>query len=95
MMDRSIFPQYGRVAIIDDQKEEVDGLMALLSRNAIPYIYLESVPEYFRELDCAGFRIIFLDLVLSGATDKKSVKSLLFILSVKRVSKPRRKRSSQ
>lgn len=78
MLDRNYFPQYGRVAIIDDNRDEVEGLMALLSLNAIPYIYLEQVPEDFREMNCEGFRIVFLDLVLSGSNDVKTVKSLLY-----------------
>lgn len=78
MLDRNYFPQYGRVAIIDDHKEEVEGLMTLLYKNAIPFIYLENVPENFCELNCDGFRIVFLDLVLSGSSDEKTVKSLLY-----------------
>ncbi len=78
MLDRSYFPQFGRVAVIDDNRNEVEGLMTFLSINAIPYIYLESVPANFCKLSCNGFRIVFLDLVLAGANDEKSVKSLLY-----------------
>ncbi len=78
MLNRELFPQYGRVVILDDKMEEVKGLITLLSKQSIPFVYLDHVPEEYENYSELGVRIIFLDLVLEGATDEKTVKSVLY-----------------
>lgn len=78
MLNRELFPQYGRVVILDDKMEEVKGLITLLSKQSIPFVYLDHVPEEYKSYSGLGIRIIFLDLVLENATDEKTVKSVLY-----------------
>lgn len=77
IMDRKLFPQSGRIVILDDKSEEVAGLMICLSQHAIPFLYLDYVPDEYNEYESLGIRIIFLDLVLTAVTDEKTVKSVL------------------
>lgn len=78
MINRELFPQYGRVVILDDKVEEVRGLIDLLSKQSIPFVYLENIPDEYDKYSGLGIRIIFLDLVLESATDEKTVKSILY-----------------
>ena len=78
MINREFFPQYGRVVILDDKIEEVRGLIDLLSKQSIPFVYLETVSDEYDQYNGLGIRIIFLDLVLESATDEKTVKSILY-----------------
>ena len=78
MLSRELFPQYGRVVIIDDKLEEIKGLIDLLSKQSIPFVYLENVPYEYAQFKGLGIRIVFLDLVLANATDEKTVKSILY-----------------
>lgn len=78
MLTRELFPQYGRVVVLDDKIEEVKGLITLLSKQSIPYVYLDHVPEEYESYTDLGIRIIFLDLVLESSTDEKTVKSVLY-----------------
>lgn len=78
MFNRMLFPQYGRVVILDDKLEQVKGLISVLSKHAIAFTCLEAVPDDYEDLNSLGIRIIFLDLVLGTPTDEKSVKSTLF-----------------
>ncbi|MBQ9715879.1 MAG: hypothetical protein IJV77_05680 [Clostridia bacterium] len=78
MLNRELFPQCGRVVILDDKMDEVKGLITLLSKQSIPFVYLDHVPEEYESYTELGIRIIFLDLVLEGSTDEKTVKSVLY-----------------
>lgn len=78
MLTRELFPQYGRVVVLDDKIEEVKGLITLLSKQSIPFVYLDHVPEEYESYTDLGIRIIFLDLVLESSTDEKTVKSVLY-----------------
>ena len=64
-MDEIVFPQYGRVAIVDDNYEEVRVIQNILAENGVPYIFYDY--QTMQEVDIVqveGIRLLFLDIRL-------------------------------
>jgi hypothetical protein len=81
-----MFPINGRVAIVDDQIEQVKFLIDDLSKHHIAFrVYdgkVENLPE--EEVDGDDFRVLFLDLNLSGnkeISDKEMISTLYGVLN--------------
>lgn len=78
-MDSSIFPRYGRVAIVDDKYEEVKVLQHYFAEKAIPYIFYDysEMPDMNIE-KMSGIRLLLLDIRLEdGNLEEKNIKSVL------------------
>lgn len=89
-MKDNIIPITGRIAIIDDNINEVKPLMREFSQNNIPYVYIKGDDEsFFPEEPDNDIRILFLDINLLGqsSTDDKNIKSNL-ISVIRRVISP-------
>lgn len=76
-------PINGRVAIIDNEINEVKPLFKTFSKNRIPYIFIDGSDMDWLPLDgneLNDIRLVFLDLNLTGnrTPDKKEIKSILF-----------------
>lgn len=72
-LNRNLFPLSGKVVVFDDVKQEVEGLLDVLSNNLVPYIYLDSISNQFQNHDNLGIRLVFLDLVVGTLGDKNTV----------------------
>ena len=63
-----LFPQNPKVLIIDDEYDEVMGLMRTFSLKGIPYIHLDGskIPSNFKKF--TSIRLVILDIDLKGQT---------------------------
>lgn len=71
-----LFPMLGNIAILDDDFNEVKGLIGFLSKHGIAYNYydgkINNFPEQKRSL-----QLLFIDLGINGAFDAKTLASTL------------------
>lgn len=68
-----IIPNSGRVAIIDDQRDDVSSLFEALSKEGISFIYFSGLLESLPPKPIDGISYMFLDLELDGtATSDKT-----------------------
>lgn len=77
----NMIPLNGRIAIVDDQIEQVLPLMRVFAKNNIPYVYYKGTdPDYFPEKVENDIRILLLDLNLLGGRDNqpKDIRSSLY-----------------
>lgn len=74
----AIFPQNGRVVIIDNDINEAQPLIKTLSKNNIRFSYFSGDPDQFPKDNLCDIRFLFLDLQLvKGEQNPKSVASTL------------------
>lgn len=78
-MDEIVFPQYGRVAIVDDNFEEVRVIQNILAENGVPYIFYDY--QTMQEVDIVqveGIRLLFLDIRLEdGSSSEMNILTVL------------------
>lgn len=77
----SIIPLNGRIAIVDDNIEQAQPLMSVLSRHNIPYVFYKGDDvKYLPQAPENDIRILFLDLNLLGEKieKEKDIRSVLF-----------------
>lgn len=82
------FPSYGRVAIVDDKREDVEIIQRVFAENGIPYIFY-FFPD-LQEVEIVktdGIRLLFLDVELQPGLDETS-KLTLLLRTVGRIIPP-------
>jgi predicted transcriptional regulator len=79
-VEESVFPRFGRVAIVDDKIDEVLQIQNVLAKKGVPYVFYN-----YRDINDAdvnkvdGIRLLFLDIRLEDGTSHE--KNLLTILA--------------
>lgn len=79
-MVENVFPCFGRVAIVDDKREEVRQIQNILAEKGVPYIFYDYQDMHELEINKVdGIRILFLDIRLEDGTSEE--KNLLTVLA--------------
>lgn len=74
-------PATHKIAVIDDNHDEIASLLAALSKKGVSYVYFTGKQDQLPPQPLSGLRIIFSDIDLFGAKDEKNkISSLLGIL---------------
>ncbi len=79
-MVENVFPCFGRVAIVDDKREEVRQIQNILAEKGVPYIFYDYQDMHELEINKVdGIRLLFLDIRLEDGTSEE--KNLLTVLA--------------
>ena len=79
-MEGNVFPCFGRVAIVDDKRDEVRQIQNILAEKGVPYIfydYQDMLELVINKVE--GIRLLFLDIRLEDGTSEE--KNLLTVLA--------------
>lgn len=68
-----IYPESGKVIVVDDQYNEAKPLLDILRKKGIPVLYYSGQLEGFPEMPFKDVRLLFCDLKYNAAHDTKSV----------------------